>query len=176
MEFNCKIGDWWYILKLKEAGKLYMRIVVQRVDSARVTTDDRHNESVARGLMLLVAVEQGDTIQEIEWCAGKCASMRIFPDDNGKMNLSVKDILGEVLSISQFTLAARIQKGNRPSFTNAADREIAIELYEKFKEALRKKGLVVKDGVFGAHMKVELTNDGPVTFIVEKNSSQTEES
>lgn len=146
-----------------------MRIIVQRAKNAQVIVNKNTVGKIKNGLLLLVGITHDDNLEKISFCAKKIANLRIFEDESDKLNLSVKDIGGEILSISQFTLYGDTQKGNRPSFTNAAKPEFALQLYEKFNEMLRvEHGLNVETGVFGAHMDVEFTNDGPVTLIVEK--------
>lgn len=145
-----------------------MRLVIQRVTHASVTIDGKKISEIGPGLLILVGVEQNDTIADAEWIAAKTANMRIFNDDAGVMNLSVKDVGGELLAVSQFTLTASTKKGNRPSYIRAAGRDLAIPMYEKYCELLSKEcGLPVLKGVFGADMKVELLNDGPVTIIID---------
>ena len=142
-----------------------MKAVIQRVKEASVTVDGELISSIEKGYMLLLGVMKGDTEKEAELLARKTASLRVFEDENGKMNLSVNDVDGEILSISQFTLCADCKKGNRPSFINSEEPEKANELYEYFCNELLKNGVkVVKKGVFGADMKVSLINDGPVTI------------
>lgn len=155
-----------------------MRIVIQRSGPARVvaTRDNdgepiEHAEGIERGLVLLVCVEAGDDDAVLDWGADKCARLRIFADDDGKMNRSVVDVGGGVLVVSQFTLAGDARKGNRPSFVRAAEPVIAEPLVERFARRLENEfGLLVARGVFGASMRVELVNDGPVTIIVEKRN------
>lgn len=145
-----------------------MRLVIQRVSRAKVSVDAATVSSIDTGLLILVGVEEGDTLQDAEWLAAKTANMRIFPDQNGVMNLSLTDIAGEALAVSQFTLTASTKKGNRPSYIRAARPETAIPLYEDF--CLKLSGIIgreVKKGIFGADMKVELVNDGPVTIIID---------
>lgn len=145
-----------------------MRLVIQRVSRAKVSVDAATVSSIGTGLLILVGVEEGDTLQDSEWLASKTANMRIFPDQNGVMNLSLTDIAGEALAVSQFTLTASTKKGNRPSYIRAARPESAIPLYEDFCHKL--SGIIgreVKKGIFGADMKVELVNDGPVTIIID---------
>lgn len=145
-----------------------MRLVIQRVSRAKVSVDAATVSSIETGLLILVGVEEGDTLQDAEWLAAKTANMRIFPDQNGVMNLSLTDIAGEALAVSQFTLTASTKKGNRPSYIRAARPETAIPLYENF--CLKLSGIIgreVKKGIFGADMKVELVNDGPVTIIID---------
>ncbi len=146
-----------------------MRAVVQRVSSASVTIDGKMYSSIQRGLLILLGVKTDDTESEAKYLAEKCASLRIFEDENEKMNLSVKDVNGEILAVSQFTLYGDARKGNRPSFVEAAPPQIAEPLYEKFVEYLRALlgNEKVSTGVFRAMMDVALVNDGPVTIIIE---------
>ena len=145
-----------------------MKAVIQRVKNASVTIDDKLYSKISKGMLILFCVEKGDTDDKLEWMANKIESLRIFEDEQQKMNLSVKDIKGELLVVSQFTLAASCKKGTRPSFDNAEHPEIANKMYQKFVEILKTKDLNVKTGVFAANMQVSLINDGPVTFILEK--------
>lgn len=144
-----------------------VKIVVQRVSRAAVRVEGRRVAGIGPGLLLLVAVERGDDEDAVCWSARKVAGMRIFPDDAGKMNLSVQDVEGAVLSVSQFTLAGSLRRGRRPSFEGAAPPEEARALYDRFVEQLGREGLSVQSGVFQAHMEVEGVNDGPVTLIVD---------
>ena len=149
-----------------------MRILVQRVESADVTVDGRMVAVTGKGMLLLVGIGQDDTVEDIERLAKKVISLRIFNDENGKMNLNIKQAEGEVLSVSQFTLYADTQKGNRPGFGNAAEPEIAKEYWERFNELLRKEGMKVEEGIFAADMQIGLVNDGSVTIMLDsKNSS-----
>ncbi len=145
-----------------------MRIVIQRVSEAKVSVDGETKGVIGKGLLILVGVENGDSEEDVEWLVRKTAGLRIFNDSEGVMNLSIEQIGGEVLAISQFTLTASTRKGNRPSYIRAAGHELAIPLYEdycrKLGETLGKK---VQQGVFGADMQVSLTNDGPVTIIID---------
>lgn len=143
-----------------------MKCVIQRVSQARVIVGARTVGEIGRGLLLLVGVEKGDPVETIETAARKIARLRIFSDEAGKMNLAVGEIDGAILAVSQFTLAASIEKGRRPSFTGAEDPERASELFDYFVEALRAEGHHVETGEFGAMMQVELVNDGPVTFVL----------
>lgn len=146
-----------------------MRVVLQRVKRASVTVEGETVASIGEGLLLLVGVGREDGEAEAEWLAGKIAGLRIFGDEEGKMNLSVRDVGGEVLAVSQFTLLADTRKGNRPSFIRAADPEKAEPLFGYFCERLRKAGVgSVKTGVFGAVMDVELVNAGPVTIVLDR--------
>ena len=150
-----------------------MRIVLQRVKKASVSIDDRLYSSIGNGYMLLVGIENDDTSEDIEWLAAKICSMRIFSDEDGKMNLDIKQVNGEILIVSQFTLHASTKKGNRPSFIKAARPEVAIPLYEKLiaeTEKLMQKPS--KSGVFGADMQIELINDGPVTIILDSKNKE----
>jgi D-tyrosyl-tRNA(Tyr) deacylase len=146
-----------------------MRIVLQRVSEASVTVEGERVSETGRGLLLLVGVARGDGKAEADWLAEKVAGLRIFNDEEGKMNLSVRDVGGEVLAISQFTLLADTRKGKRPSFIGAARPEEAEPLFAYFCERLRAAGVgSVKTGVFGAMMDVALVNDGPVTIVLER--------
>lgn len=145
---------------------VYLKTVIQRVAEASVTVEGREISRIARGLLVLLGVEKEDAAGRAAALAKKISEMRIFEDDAGKMNRSVLDIGGEVLAVSQFTLCADTRKGRRPGFDPAAPPAQAEELYGKFVDALRARGLTVKEGLFGAHMRVSLVNDGPVTFTV----------
>lgn len=146
-----------------------MRIVLQRVKNASVTVAGEEVSSVGPGLLLLVGVAQGDGESQADWLAEKVAGLRIFTDEDGKMNLSVRDTGGEVLAVSQFTLLADTRKGKRPSFVQAAAPEVAEPLFDYFRERLRASGAgTVKTGRFGAMMDVALVNDGPVTIVLER--------
>lgn len=144
-----------------------MRVVLQRVRHASVEIDGRMQGSIQQGFLLFVGITQGDSEEVIEKVASKCAQLRVFEDDNGKMNRSLQDVNGEILSISQFTLYADCKKGRRPGFEKAAKPEISKPLYEKFNDALRSYDLHIETGIFGADMKVELCNDGPVTILLD---------
>ncbi|PNE25697.1 D-tyrosyl-tRNA(Tyr) deacylase [Tannerella sp. oral taxon 808] len=145
-----------------------MRTVVQRVRHASVTIDERCVASIGQGMLLLVGFEDADTANDLEWMAQKVANLRIFDDADGVMNRSVKDVDGELLVVSQFTLYASVKKGNRPSYIRAAKPDVAIPLYESFCETMSlQAGREVKTGVFGADMKVSLLNDGPVTIVID---------
>ena len=146
-----------------------MKAVVQRVKSASVSINGKLFSSIGQGLLVLLGIENSDTISEAEYVCSKLLKLRIFEDENEKMNYSVTDIGGEILVVSQFTLAGSVKKGTRPSFDNAMKPDDAEVLYEKFVEMMRKSNLKIQTGKFGAIMEVSLINDGPVTFIVEKS-------
>lgn len=147
-----------------------MKVVVQRSKAARVTVDGEVTGAIPFGLVLLVGIAPEDTERDVQWMADKLSGLRIFEDEDGKMNLSVTDVGGSILSVSQFTLYGDCRKGRRPNFMGAARPEHAEKLYEAFNEALRKCELPVECGRFGAMMDVELVNDGPVTLIVESGA------
>ncbi len=147
-----------------------MKIVIQRVSCASVRVEGVIVGQIQQGLMLLVGMEEGDDKSDAEWLSKKILDLRIFSDSEGKMNLSVKDVSGDVLCISQFTLIAEYKKGNRPSFIKAAKPEKAIDLFEYFKELIKNSGLKVESGIFGADMKVELLNNGPVTIVMDSKT------
>lgn len=144
-----------------------MRIVLQRVTKASVSVDGRPVAAIGRGLLILLGIGPGDGRTEAEILAAKCAVLRFFEDDAGKTNLSVQDIRGEALVVSQFTLYADARKGRRPSFTDAAAPDAAEPLVRCFAQQLNALGVPTRTGVFGAHMSVELTNDGPFTIVLE---------
>ncbi|MBP3907826.1 MAG: D-tyrosyl-tRNA(Tyr) deacylase [Turicibacter sp.] len=145
-----------------------MRVVVQRARQAKVTVDGKVTGAIEHGLMLLVGLTHEDTVKDLEYCAKKVANLRIFEDEKGKMNLSIKEVGGSILSISQFTLYGETKKGNRPSFIEAARPEVAEPLYHQFNQILRETyEIQVETGIFGAMMDVSFTNNGPVTLIVE---------
>ncbi|MCO7126400.1 D-aminoacyl-tRNA deacylase [Sporolactobacillus shoreicorticis] len=147
-----------------------MRVVLQRVKRAKVDIDGKTVGKIGAGLLLLVGIKTGDTENDLQYVADKLSGLRIFEDDGGKMNRSIVDAEGAVLSVSQFTLYGDASRGRRPSFIEAARPEIAEPLYEVFNEKLRAYGLHVETGVFGADMAVSLVNDGPVTLIVESKN------
>lgn len=144
-----------------------MRVILQIVDNARVDVNEKTHNSIDKGYLLLVGIGKDDTEEKVKEMAAKISKLRVFKDENGKTNLNIFSVNGEILSISQFTLYANTNGGNRPDFLNAAGRDLAIKLYELFNEELRKLNLVVKDGVFGEHMSVSLVNDGPFTLFLE---------
>jgi D-tyrosyl-tRNA(Tyr) deacylase len=145
-----------------------MKVILQRVKKASVTIENELYSSINKGILVLLGVEKGDTGVEAKYLAEKIIKLRIFDDSNQKMNLSVQDIQGEILVVSQFTLAADCKKGTRPSFDKAAEPELANELYEKFVQYIKNSNVSVKTGVFKAMMDVSLINDGPVTFVLDK--------
>lgn len=148
-----------------------MRALVQRVDRASVEVDHIVTGEVERGLLIFLGVREGDSENELDWLVKKCCNLRIFEDSDGKMNLSVKDIDGEILVVSQFTLYGDCRKGNRPSFNDAAKPERADYFYELFVERISAQiGKKVGTGIFAAHMKVDLLNNGPVTILLEKEA------
>ncbi|HIE26580.1 TPA: D-tyrosyl-tRNA(Tyr) deacylase [Candidatus Poribacteria bacterium] len=144
-----------------------MRAVLQRVKQASVTVDDKVVAEISQGLLILLGVAKEDTSKDIDYLANKVANLRIFQDDLGKMNLSLLEIGGEALVVSQFTLYGDCRKGRRPSFTAAAQPEKADEMYQEFIAALGRMGIKVKGGIFRAYMDVELVNDGPVTILLD---------
>lgn len=146
-----------------------MRLVVQRVASANVTVDGKVTGKIGKGLLVLLGVGAEDTKEILEKMADKMLRLRIFADENDKTNLSISDVSGELLIVSQFTLYADCKKGNRPSFVKAGDPQTANELYEYFKKYCKKSIPVVESGIFGADMKVELCNDGPFTIILDSD-------
>ena len=143
-----------------------MKLVVQRVDNASVTIENELFSSIDRGYLVLFCAEKNDTKEQADWLANKLCALRCFSDENEKMNLSIKDINGEMLIVSQFTLCADIKKGTRPSFDNAMKPDEAKLMYEYFISKVKEHSISVKTGVFGAHMQVNLLNNGPVTFII----------
>ena len=145
-----------------------MRLVVQRVKKAKVEVEGKTVGSINQGFLVLLGVTHTDTKAEADYLVKKLCNLRVFEDENGKMNLGLKDVGGELLIVSQFTLYADCTQGNRPSFINAAKPDVANELYEYFCEKCREQNIKVEKGIFGADMKVSLLNDGPVTIILEK--------
>lgn len=150
--------------------EITVRVVIQRVSKASVVADAKENGSIGRGFLLLVGVEEEDTAEDVDYLTRKIANVRIFEDTEGKMNLSLKDVAGDILSISQFTLHANTKKGNRPSFIKAAKPEKAEQLYNELNDNLRLEGFKLETGVFGADMDVSLINDGPVTILIDSKN------
>jgi D-tyrosyl-tRNA(Tyr) deacylase len=148
-----------------------MKVVLQRVKKASVVVGNDVAGSIGRGLCLLVGIERGDSEEDVHFLAKKIVELRIFPDEEGKMNLSVRDVTGGVLAVSQFTLAGSVKKGRRPSFDKAEQPERAETLFNLFVGRLREHGIPVETGVFAAMMDVSIVNDGPVTFILESRKS-----
>ena len=150
-----------------------MKAVIQRVSSASVTIDNIISAEIQSGLLVFVGIEAADSQEDIQWLSGKIANLRIFGDESEVMNKSVKDIDGEILIVSQFTLHASTKKGNRPSYIHAAKPEISIPLYEAFlKQVAIELGKPIQSGIFGADMKVSLLNDGPVTILMDTKNKQ----
>ena len=144
-----------------------MKVLIQRVKRASVTIDKELYSSIDKGILALVGIEKGDTLEQVQKSAKKIANLRIFPDENDKMNLSLIDVGGEMLVVSQFTLCGDCKKGTRPSFDKSAPPQIANELYEEFVKEIQSYGIKTQTGKFAAMMDVELINDGPVTFMIE---------
>jgi D-tyrosyl-tRNA(Tyr) deacylase len=150
-----------------------MKITIQRVSKASVKIDGKIASTINQGMLILLGIGNEDTIDDIKWLSNKIVNLRIFNDKNNTMNLSLKDVDGEVIVVSQFTLMASTKKGNRPSYIKAASPEIAIPLYKKFVEQLENDlGKKVQTGIFGADMKVELINEGPVTIAIDSKNKQ----
>ena len=150
-----------------------MRVVIQKVTQASVSIENQIEASIDKGLLVLVGIEDGDTNEDIAWLSSKIVNLRVFDDDNGVMNLSVKEVEGEVLIVSQFTLHASTKKGNRPSYIKAARPEVAIPIYEAFiKQVETLLGKRVPTGQFGAMMQVSLCNDGPVTILIDTKNKE----
>ncbi len=150
-----------------------MRVVIQRVTEASVRVDGKVTGAINKGLLILVGIEDADTQEDIDWLTKKIVGLRIFNDENGVMNLSVMDVKGGLLAVSQFTLMASTKKGNRPSYIRASKGDFAEPMYEKFCQALEKEsGKKVEKGIFGADMKVSLLNDGPVTIIMDSKNKE----
>lgn len=150
-----------------------MRVVIQRTTDASVSIDKEIKSEIKKGFLILVGIENEDTTEDIEWLTKKICNLRVFDDSEGIMNLSIKDIDGEILVISQFTLHAKTKKGNRPSYINAAKPDISIPLYKEFVRHLEKElNKEIKTGEFGAYMEVKLVNDGPVTILIDSKNRE----
>lgn len=149
-----------------------MRTIIQRVNGSFVEVNNKIIGKINKGLLVLVGVEADDKQSDIAWLAKKIINLRIFPDENNKMNLSVNDINGEILIISQFTLFASTKKGNRPSYQRAAPPKISFDLYQQFIEEMKKYGLKIETGEFGADMNINLTNTGPVTIYIDTKQKE----
>jgi D-aminoacyl-tRNA deacylase len=149
-----------------------MRTIIQRVSQSEVVIESITYSSIQRGVLILIGISHEDTYEDILWLTQKILNLRIFNDEQGKMNLSLQDIQGELLIVSQFTLFASTKKGNRPSFINSASPKIAIPLYNNFVSTLQQSNLIVKTGIFGADMKVSLVNDGPVTIYLDSKNKE----
>lgn len=150
-----------------------MRAVIQRVSEASVTIEGRKTADIKKGLLILIGIEDADTKEDIDWLCAKISKLRIFGDENDVMNLSVTDVDGDIIVVSQFTLHAATKKGNRPSYIKAAKPEFAIPLYESFVKSLKNEtGKPVQTGEFGADMKVGLINDGPVTILIDTKNKE----
>ncbi len=150
-----------------------MRVVIQRVSSASVTVEGKITGAISKGLLVLQGVEDADTDEDIEWLSNKIVNLRIFDDANGVMNLSVKEVQGNILLVSQFTLHASTKKGNRPSYIRASKGDVAVPLFEKMSARLGAVlGMPVQTGVFGADMKVALVNEGPVTIVIDSKNRE----
>lgn len=145
-----------------------MRLLIQRAQNAKVVVENKTVGEIGKGFLVLCGITHSDTEKEADYLANKLCNLRVFEDENEKMNLSIKDIEGELLIVSQFTLYADCASGNRPSFTNAAKPEYANQLYEYFMQKCQEQNINVQKGVFGAHMEISLLNDGPVTIMLEK--------
>lgn len=150
-----------------------MRAVIQRVSKASVTIDNKIYSQINNGLLVLLGIEDADAAEDIEWLANKIINLRIFNDENGVMNVSVKDKGGDILVVSQFTLHASTKKGNRPSYIKASKPEVAIPIYEQLVQQVSNElGKAIRTGIFGADMKVELINDGPVTIVMDTKNKE----
>lgn len=148
-----------------------MKVIVQRVLEAACIVDSEIVSKIDKGYLLLVAIEANDSEAELQWMAKKISGLRIFEDENQKMNLNIHQVNGSILSISQFTLAGHVEKGNRPSFTKAMEPQQANAYYQKFNQMLREHDLQVEEGIFQSHMQISLINDGPVTILIERGNT-----
>lgn len=150
-----------------------MKVVIQRVSKARVKVSDKIISEIKLGFLILLGVEKSDSQTDINWLVNKISNLRVFSDDELKMNLSIKDVKGEIIVVSQFTLHAKTKKGNRPSYIKAANPEQAEPLYEEFISLLKNEsGVSVQSGVFGANMQLDIVNDGPVTIIIDSKNKE----
>ena len=150
-----------------------MRAVIQRVSKASVTIEEKLHSQIGKGLLVFLGIEDADTIEDIQWLSGKIVNLRIFDDENGVMNLSVKETRRNILLVSQFTLYASTKKGNRPSYSRASKPEVAIPIYDYSVRKLSDDlGRIIQAGIFGADMKVELVNDGPVTIMIDSKNKE----
>lgn len=149
-----------------------MRVVIQRVSEAKVTVDRQTVGKIGRGLLVLVGITETDNATDIAWLSNKILNLRVFPDAEGTMNLSVENVGGQLLVVSQFTLYASTKKGNRPSYLRSAKPNIAIPIYEKFIDSFAQAGIRPKEGLFGASMKISLVNDGPVTITIDSKDRE----
>ncbi len=149
-----------------------MRVVIQRVSEAKVTVDRQTVGKIGRGLLVLVGITETDNATDIAWLSNKILNLRVFPDAEGTMNLSVENVGGQLLVVSQFTLYASMKKGNRPSYLRSAKSNIAIPIYEKFIDSLAQAGIRPEEGLFGASMKISLVNDGPVTITLDSKDRE----
>lgn len=147
-----------------------MRVILQRVTQSSVTVDHQIIGQINKGINLLVGISKTDRLEELQWMANKCLTLRIFPDEQGRMSNSIQDINGKILIISQFTLYGDCRKGRRPSYDNASPPDQAEPLYDQFVALLRQSGLTVETGKFGAMMQVSIENDGPVTFVLDRDA------
>ena len=149
-----------------------MRVVIQRTSGAKVIVDNEVTGKIKMGLVVLVGVSDEDDRSDVEWLVNKILNLRIFPDSEGKMNLSIIEAGGQLLIISQFTLYASIKKGNRPSYLRSARPDFAVSIYNKFIKSFSDKGIITEKGIFGANMKVHLINDGPVTIVIDTKDKE----
>ena len=150
-----------------------MKLVIQRVSKAKVEVNDSVISKINQGFLILLGIENSDSQEDVNWLVGKISNLRVFSDDELKMNLSIKDVKGEIIVVSQFTLHAKTKKGNRPSYINAANSEHAKPLYDEFISKLKNEsGVNVKSGIFGANMQLAIVNDGPVTIIIDSKNKE----
>lgn len=149
-----------------------MRIIIQRVSQASVVIDDKIEANINKGYVILLGIENEDTQEDIKWLTNKILNLRIFNDNNGVMNLSIQDIKGQIIVVSQFTLHASTKKGNRPSYIRASKPDFALPMYNDFIKYLKLSSLDIQSGIFGADMKINLINDGPVTIIIDSKNKE----